>query len=180
MPGVAKEQIAYLNLRSARSGQPGPGAFPCRLQRSSPRRDLRPCGGSGSPGGPQIRWRAALHRESRACGYQRDRHRISSTCSDGRIASCRSSRRMPLPSSETRISVLPPAAVTISICLAPASTAFSTSSLDDTGGPFDHLPGCDLVDHLFAQLSDCHETALGLLRFAGFAPRFCSYMVRAE
>ena len=46
--------------------------------------------------------------------------------------------------------------------------------LDHAGGPFDHLAGCDLVDHLFAKLPDLHETP-----FTRFRTASCSYMVRA-
>ena len=49
-------------------------------------------------------------------------------------ASARSSRRMPAPSSVTRIRLLPPPAVTISIRRAPASSAFSTSSFTTLAG----------------------------------------------
>ena len=49
-------------------------------------------------------------------------------------ARARSSRAMPSPSSLTRISVAPPPAVAISIRRAPASIAFSTSSLTTLAG----------------------------------------------
>ena len=49
-------------------------------------------------------------------------------------ASCRSSGGMPCPSSVTRMSEMPPPAVTTSISRAPASMAFSTSSLTTLAG----------------------------------------------
>ena len=60
-------------------------------------------------------------------------------------ASTASSRPMPAPSSLTWISVLPPFSISTRTCRAPASMAFSTSSLTTDAGPLDHLAGGDLV-----------------------------------
>ena len=60
-------------------------------------------------------------------------------------ASTASSRPMPLPSSLTWISVLPPFSSSTRTCRAPASSAFSTSSFTTEAGPLDHLARGDLV-----------------------------------
>ena len=49
-------------------------------------------------------------------------------------ASARSSRSMPLPLSATRMRLTPPAARSTSICVAPASSAFSSSSFSAAAG----------------------------------------------
>jgi len=46
--------------------------------------------------------------------------------------------------------------MSISMRVAPASRAFSTSSFDDRGRPFDHLAGRDLVDEFAGKNANGH------------------------
>ncbi len=64
---------------------------------------------------------------------------------------------MPDPSSLTRMSESPPAAVTTSISPAPASSAFSTSSLTTLAGRSTTSPAAMRLTVSGAQLADaCH------------------------
>jgi len=88
---------------------------PSGLRLEIVRRATEPIDGNASPRKPRVR--------------------ISSRVSEifdvqwRRIASSRSARSMPLPLSLTRSSALPPPAVAMSMRVAPASSAFSMSSL---------------------------------------------------
>ena len=78
---------------------------------------------------------AAPRRGTRACGSRRDRpaSRILLVACRS-TASCASSGSIPSPSSSTRISFLPPSSMVTAIRVAPASSAFSTSSLTTEAG----------------------------------------------
>ena len=82
---------------------------------------MAPIEGSASPRKPSV---AMLKRSSPAS--------LEVACRS--TASARSAAPMPSPSSVTRMSESPPAAVTTSISRAPASSAFSTSSLTTLPG----------------------------------------------
>ena len=74
--------------------------------------------------------RQRLAAEARACGWRRDRRRCAILLVACRsIASRASSASIPSPSSSTRISFLPPSSTVMAMRRAPASSAFSTSSL---------------------------------------------------
>ena len=63
---------------------------------------------------------------------------------------------MPLPSSVTRISESPPAAVTTSISRGAGVERVLDQLLDHARRPLDHLAGGDAVDGLGAELADGH------------------------
>jgi len=102
---------------------------------SSERRATEPMEGNASPRKPRVRI------SSRSVSS------LEVQCR--RIASSSSPGAMPLPLSVTRSSVFPPPAVAISMRVAPASSAFSISSLAA-------LAGGDLVDEGFGKLPDGH------------------------
>ena len=78
---------------------------------------------------------AAPRRGSRACGWRRDRPRVAILLVAWRSSASRaSSGAMPSPSSSTRTSFLPPSSMVIAMRRAPASRAFSTSSLTTEAG----------------------------------------------
>ena len=79
------------------------------------------------------------------------------------MASARSARVMPLPSSSTRISRRRRRRWRCRCGVAPASSAFSTSSFTARGRPLHHFAGGDAVDDPFGQLADGH--LIGLIRF---------------
>ena len=106
-------------------------------------RAIEPIEGSASPRKPSV---AMLKRSSSAS--------LEVACRS--TASARSAGPMPSPSSITRISERPPAAATTSMSRAPASSAFSTSSLTTLAGTLDHLARGDAVHGLGAELADGH------------------------
>ena len=72
--------------------------------------------------------------------------------------SSRSAEFMPLPLSTTRMSLRPPASMAISIRLAPASRAFSTSSLTAAAGRLDDFAGGDAINENGIEAADRHDT----------------------
>ncbi len=70
-----------------------------------------------------------------------------------------SSRPIPQPLSSTRISARPPSRNSTSIRVAPASSAFSTSSLTTAAGRSTTSPGGDLVGDPFGQDADLRHAA---------------------
>ena len=71
-------------------------------------------------------------------------------------ASFRSSALMPAPSSVTRISAAPPAAIVTSIRLRAGVDGVFGEFLDHARRPLDHLAGGDAVDHVFGEAADGH------------------------
>ena len=67
---------------------------------------------------------------------------------------------MPPPSSVTRISATPPAAVTTSIRRGAGVERVLDQFLDDARRPLDHLAGGDAVDHVLAETADGHGREL--------------------
>ena len=114
----AAGRTACLAPRSITISQPA-GASRCRERMA--RCATEPIDGSASPRNPSV---AMLNRSSS----------LSLEVACRSTASARSAALMPCPSSVTRISDSPPAAVTTSISCAPASMAFSTSSLTTLAG----------------------------------------------
>ena len=119
VPGLsAAGRTACLAPRSTTISWPLPAS---RRRDLMERRAMEPIEGSASPRKPSV---AMLNRSSSAS--------LEVACRS--TASARSAAPMPSPSSVTRISDSPPAAVTTSMSRAPASSAFSTSSLTTLPG----------------------------------------------
>ena len=95
------------------------GSPACRVVMVS--RATAPIEGSASPRKPSVRMSSRSSSGSFEVAWRS-------------TASARSSRVMPAPSSLTRISLRPPPSVTTSMRVAPASSAFSTSSLTTLAG----------------------------------------------
>ena len=105
------------------------------------RRPTAPSDGSASPRKPKL-WMLSRSLPSI----------LLVACRDN--ASGRSAGSMPQPSSVTRIKVFPPSAIATSIRPAPASIAFSTSSLTALAGLFHDLAGSNPVDRGFVELTN--------------------------
>ena len=156
-----EEEVAHLDLRAAAAACRRRLAQLRRLPPRSPRRAPRRRGATRSKAARRRRWRRAPRRGSRAWRWRRGRRRRASTCSGARRASARSARRMPTPSSATRMRLLPPPAVTISMRLRAGVERVLDELLHDARRALDHLAGGDAVDDMVGQTADRH----GLLAF---------------
>ncbi len=74
---------------------------------------------------------------------------------------------MPPPSSLTRISDTPPAAVTTSMRRRAGVEGVLDQFLDDARRPLDHFAGGDAVDHVLAEAADRHGGEFGGFGEAG-------------
>ncbi len=104
---------------------------------------MAPIEGSASPRKPSV---AMLNRSSPAS--------LEVACRS--TASARSAAPMPSPSSVTRMSESPPAAVTTSMSRGAGVERVLDQLLDHAARPLDHLAGGDAVDGLGAELADGH------------------------
>ena len=104
---------------------------------------MAPMEGSASPRKPSV---AMLKRSSSAS--------LEVACRS--TARVRSAALMPPPLSVTRISEIPPAAVTTSMSVAPAVERVLDQLLHHARRPLDHLAGGDAVDGLGPELADGH------------------------